>query len=411
VLCGVQRAAPSHDFWKIATVLFVQGAAMSAWFVPLGTVLDAHGMGVIKPYAFATSAISAFISPLIFAAMADRHASPVTVLRWLSLATAAAMAISATGILRHWNPWIVLACIQVQALFYTPTWSMASTVAFSQLTDPKRQFGPLRAAATLGWIAGGLLISLLGADQSAAAGFTSVALWIVVTLVTWLLPAIPPPKSDHRITLRERLGLDALQLLKIRDHRVVFVTAAIFSIPMAAFYPFSPVHLQDLGFQRSSAWMTLGQVTEIITLLGLGGALASYRLKWVFAAGIATLALRYGLCGLNNSAGLLLGITLHGLAFTLFFITAQIYLDERVDRAWRARGQALLSLITGGGGNLAGYLGTGWWFNFCHRDGAMHWTQFWGGLAITSAAVLGYFILSYRGRAATQLNHTSVESQ
>jgi MFS family permease len=406
----VQRAAPTHQFWNLAALLFIQSAAMGAWFVPLGTVLDAHGLGVIKAYAFATSAIAAFISPLLFAAMADRHASPVIVLRGLTIATALTMTLSTVGIAQRWNPWLVLACIQFQALFYTPTWSMAATVAFSQLTDPKHQFGPLRATATLGWMFGAVLISVIGADQSSLGGFTSVVLWLLTTAATWLLPAVEPPKSEETLTLRQRLGLDALQLLKIRDHRVVFITAAIFSIPMAAFYPFSPVHLQELGFARSSAWMTLGQVTEIVTLLALGGALVRFRLKWVFAAGIATLALRYGLCGMNTPASLLIGITLHGLAFTLFFITAQIYLEERIERAWRARGQALLSLITGGVGNLAGYLGTGLWFNWCHRDGPMRWTQFWGGLAIATAAVLAYFILSYRGRVTPPSKSDSSES-
>jgi hypothetical protein len=33
----------------------------------------------------------------------------------------------------------------------------------------------------------------------------------------------------------------------------------------------------------------------------------------------------------------LAGVSLHGFAFTLFFITAQLYLDQRVDPAWRAR--------------------------------------------------------------------------
>jgi hypothetical protein len=50
----VQRAAPTHQFWNLAVLLFIQSAAMGAWFVPLGTVLDAHGLGSIKAYAFAT---------------------------------------------------------------------------------------------------------------------------------------------------------------------------------------------------------------------------------------------------------------------------------------------------------------------------------------------------------------------
>ena len=61
------------------------------WFVPLSSVLAAHGLAHIRPYAFATSGVAAFVSPLLFGAVADRHASPVKVLRWLAIATAIAI--------------------------------------------------------------------------------------------------------------------------------------------------------------------------------------------------------------------------------------------------------------------------------------------------------------------------------
>src|SRR5512145_2942113 len=125
-------------------LFFMQGAALSMWFVPLSTVLDAHGLHAIKPFAFATSALAAFVSPLIFGAMADRHASPVRVLRGLAVATALAMALASTAIKLRWNPWLVLGLIQLHALCSSPTWSISNTIVFSRLHDAKRQFGPLR---------------------------------------------------------------------------------------------------------------------------------------------------------------------------------------------------------------------------------------------------------------------------
>jgi MFS family permease len=81
VLTTLRRA----EYVELTALFFLQGAALGMWFVPLSTVLDAHGLHAIKPYAFATSALAAFVSPLIFGAVADRHASPVTVLRGLAL--------------------------------------------------------------------------------------------------------------------------------------------------------------------------------------------------------------------------------------------------------------------------------------------------------------------------------------
>jgi len=393
VLTTIRRA----EYAELVALFFLQGAAMAMWFVPLSTVLDAHGLQRIKPFAFATSALAAFVSPLLFGAMADRHASPVRVLRGLALATAVAMAVAATGIKRHSHPGLVLALIQVHALCSAPTFSISSAIVFARLADARKEFGPIRAMATLGWMAGCWTVSALGADTSPLAGYSGAVAWLVVGAFTYWLPELEAPRSAAHLTWRERLGLDALTLLRNRDHRVVFVTIALFAIPVTAFYPYAPPHLRELGFQRTSAWMTLGQVSEIIAMFGLGALLARYRLKWIVAAGLGFGVARFALSALNTRLGVLAGVALHGASFTLVFITAQIYLDQRVDAAWRARAQALMTLLISGVGNLIGYLGAGGWFAGCARPAGPHWPLFWGGLAISVAGVLVYFLARYRG--------------
>jgi hypothetical protein len=156
--------------------------------------------------------------------------------------------------------------------------------------------------------------------------------------------------------------------------------------------------LKQLGFDRTSAWMTLGQVTEIVTMLALAGLFARWRLKWIFIGGLVVGVIRYVFCALNGQVWVLLGVTLHGLSFTLFFITAQIYLNERVNPEWRARAQALMWLMSSGLGNLAGYLSTGLWLGICTREGVTDWARFWGWLAVLMTLVLMYFLVSYRGQ-------------
>jgi MFS family permease len=396
----VQQTNRRAEFTELAALFFLHGAAMAMWFVPLSTVLDAHGLHAIKPFAFATSALAAFVSPLAFGAMADRHVGPVRVLRWLALATAAAMVLATTSIKLGWNAWLVLALIQVHALFSTPTWSISTAIVLGRLTNARREFGPLRAMGTVGWMGGCWIVSAMNADASTFAGYGGAVAWLIVCGFTFVLPSVAPPKSAEHLTLRQRLGLDALALLKHPDHRVVFITAALVAMPLAAFYPFTPPHLRDLGLQHTSAWMTLGQVTEIAAMFSLAALLAKWRLKWIFAAGLASGLLRYILCALNTKASVLAGVTLHGFAFTLFFVTAPIYLDGRVDPAWRARAQALMSLMTSGVGNLFGYLGSGWWLQECQRTTGTDWRLYWGGLAAAVALVFAYFLTAYHGRSA-----------
>ena len=394
----VLRTLRRAEYVELVALFFIQGAAISMWFVPQSAVLDAHGLSALKPLAFAATALAAFVSPLIFGALADRQSSPVTVLRGLAVATAIAMALASTAIARGWNPWLVLALIQLHALCTSPTFSITSTIVFARLADAKMEFGPIRAMATLGWMAGCLVVSALNADASALAGFSGAVTWLGVAAFTYFLPVLETPKAVVHLSWHERLGLDALTLLKHPDHRVVFITLALFSIPLAGFYPYAPVHLRELGFMHTTAWTSLAQITEIICMLGLGALLLNWRLKWIFACGLGLGVLRFVFSAINGKAWLLAGITLHGASFTLVYITAQIYLDQRIDPAWRARAQALMSLMNNGVGNLIGYLGMGWWFGQCAQPGGTRWPIFWGGLAVMVAGVLVYFLAAYRGQ-------------
>jgi len=403
VLRTIRRA----EYAELTALFFIQGAALGIWFVPLSAVLDAHGLHAIKPFAFATSALAAFVSPLVFGAMADRHTSPVRVLRGLALATAVAMVLASTAIKLRWNPWLVLGLIQLHALCSSPTWSISSTIVFARLADAKKEFGPIRAMATLGWMAGCWLVSALNADASALAGYCGAAVWLVVCIFTYFLPVLETPKSVERLTWAQRFGLDALTLLKNHDHRVVFITVALFCIPLAGFYPYTPPHLSELGFEHTTAWMSVGQVTEVISMFALGGLLLNWRLKWIFTLGLSFGVLRFVLCALNSKAGLLAGVVLHGCSFTLVIITAQIYLDQRVEAAWRARAQALMSLMNSGVGNLIGYLGTGWWFAASAPPQGTRWPIVWGGLAAVVMAVLTYFLIAYHGKAASPTRRTT----
>jgi MFS family permease len=393
----VFRTLRKAEYAELMILFFIQSAAMAIWFVPLGPILDAHGLHGIKSFAFAASAVAAFISPLAFGAMADRHVAPAKVLRWLAFATAAILTVIATAIKNGWNAWLVLGLIQIFYIAYSPMFSVSTALVFARLEDAKKEFGPIRSLATVGWMSGGLLVGLLNLDRTAFADYFGAVFWLLVAAFTFFLPAVEMPPSAEHLSWHERLGLDALTLLKNRDTRVVFLTTTLFNIPLCAFYPYAPAHLRDLGFLHTSAWMSLAQTTEIVAMFSLGWLLLHWRLKWIFTCGLAIGIVRFALSAANTKSLLLLGIMLHGASFVLVFVTAQIYLDQRIDPAWRVRAQALLTLMNGGVGSLIGYLGTGWWFAACLRPSGESWPWFWGGLALAVAAVLVYF-LTYRGR-------------
>lgn len=384
---------------KLALLFFCTAMPMGIWNVPLMNVFTAYGKAHLVPWVLATTAVAAFISPLFVGALADQRMAPTRLLRWLAMLTGLTMTLTCLAL--HWrlSDGLVLLCSQMQALVSMPVWSITSSIVFSQLQDAKRQFGPLRAFATFGWMVGCWVISfVLHADASLVAGFTAAGLWMVVMCLTWMLPMAAPSDVQQHRSWRQILGLDALELLRHRDHRIVFITAALYCVPLAAFYPYTVLQLKEIGVQNISAVVSLAQTTEVLTMLLLAGLLGRFRLKWVFLSGIMICVVRYGMNALNTKAWIMTGTTLHGFAFTLYFITTQIYLEERIDPKWRVRAQALLALLMSGVGNLLGYLGGGWWHEACQTKGVTDWSRFWWGEAALTAAVCVFFALAYRGK-------------
>ena len=329
--------------------------------------------------------------------LADRHFSPNVVLRWLCAGMAALLFLTFLAIERGWNQYLILVLIQMFQFCFAPSWGVASTLVLAQLSDPGRQFGPLRAWGTFGWMAAGPFVSLvLHADGSTLPGFASAACWAGVAVFTFFLPNVPPKKTLDRVSGGALFGLETFRLLRDPQHRALFLTAALLSIPLAAFYPYTPMHLQDLGIERVSAAMSLAQVFEAVAMFAMAPILTAFRLRPIFVSAIFAAVLRYVLFGLDSRWALISGILMHGICFTLFFIPAQIYIEKRVARDLRFRAQALLTLLIGGFGNLIGYLGCGALHSLCSSGGRTDWPLYWGVLAASLLCVWVYFLAAYR---------------
>jgi hypothetical protein len=227
------------------------------------------------------------------------------VLRWLAVATAVMMTLVSTAIKFHASAWLVLALIQLLTLCNAPMLSISSTIIFARLAH-SHEFAPMRVMLTFGWMAGGVLASLLNADTSSLAGYTSAIVWLVLAAFTFFLPHLEVPKSAENLSWHERLGLDALTLLKNRNTRVVFITTMLLNIPLAAFYPNAPTNLRDLGLTHTSAWMSLAQCSEVAAICSLGWLLVHWRMKWIFAFGLGFGVLRFALSAVNTKTCLLM---------------------------------------------------------------------------------------------------------
>jgi hypothetical protein len=343
------------------------------------------------------------ISPLWIGALADNRFAAQRLLGWTALASAGLLGSAFVVLDAGFGPWWFIGLFFTSAVVGAPMWSTLAMICMRQLRRGEREFPVVRLGGTLGWLAAGFLTSLvLNADASPLAGYAAAAARLAAGFMAFGLPHTPPPGRSR--SWRTLLGLDAFKLFRERDHAVFFGTTALLSMPLVAFYMWLPRHLEETGDGQVAATMAMGQLSEIVAMLLMAALMSRFRVKTLLLAALGLSVLRYVLFAWSGMSGgmvgLQVGIALHGLCYTLYFITAQLFLDRRVAPELRGQAQGLLSLMANGVGSLFGTLAVRMLHDELVLGGRGGWAGFWGWLAGAIAVLTIGFVILYRGQPA-----------
>lgn len=394
------RADPRAIFAVLWIVFFFHGMTPGFWLPALTNIMRARGLGDWVPAVFMVPPVCALVGPLIGGALADQRVPADRLFAWSSLICSLVLVAAFGSLDAGWHPLWFVGLLGLYSLLSGPSWGLLATVSLTNLSHGERQFPLVRVGATLGWVAGGLMTSyVLRADTSPAAGYASAVARFLAGALALLLPHTPP--LGKGTSLKSRLGLDAFSLMKQRDHRVFFVVTALFSIPLSAFYMYGPEFLKALGDPHPAGTMTVAQVLEVVSMLLVGAVMTRFRVKTVLLWALGLSALRFGMSAQAGVAGVIswhiAGVALHGVCYTFYFITAQVFLDRRVDPGLRGQAQGLLAMASGGLGPLLGAMICGWLRAYCVTADGQGWALFWTILAAMIAGCFAIFALFYQG--------------
>jgi nucleoside transporter len=396
---------PTSTRLKLSTLMFLQYFVWGAWSVTMGTWLGAtlHFSGQQVGLAFGTTAVAAMVSPFFVGMIADRFFATEKLLAALHLVGAVILFWASTQTAFG----SFYAVLLLYALCYMPTLALSNSISFRQMQDPSREFPPIRVLGTIGWIVAGLFIGTLGLEATAVPMQLAAAGSLVLGLFCLVLPHTPPAKVAARVTARDVLGLDALRLLGDRPFAIFVIGSFLICIPLQFYYTFTNPFLNEIGVTNAAGKMTLGQMSEIGFMLVMPWFFRRLGVKYMLLVGMAAWTTRYLLFAAGNTGSLAwmlyAGILLHGVCYDFFFVTGQIYVDQRAPGDLRAAAQGLIAFVTLGVGMFIGSLVSGRVvdrFLLSAEPPSHAWDQIWIVPAVGAAGVLVLFALFFRPRSA-----------
>jgi len=390
---------------KLSFFNFLQYFIWGSWYASMGTYL-ANTLkfgGQEIGAAYGAFAIGSMISPFLVGLLADRYFDSEKLLAVFSLIGGGVLCLlpSLNTFLPFYST-LILYCA-----LYTPTLALGNSLALTHLEDSKTAFPRVKLWSAVGWIGGGVTLSLLHGEQSSIQFYLAGGVSIGLALFSLMLPHTPPKKTGENISLGELLGLDALSLMKKPSFAIFIGCMFLICIPLYFYFVMMSIYLTELEWTKITLKMSFAQVSDIVFMFCLPIMLKKFGYKKTIFLGILAWAARYFCLGGSVNAATLstplifAAILMHGVCYDFLFIAGQLYVDDEANPKIRAACQGFIAFILWGVGAFVGTMLAGkvlaMYETVDKAGNKIHeWASIWPIPACLSVGVLIIFALFFR---------------
>lgn len=399
---------------QLSLMMFMQFFVWGSWYGQMSKYLtnQLHATGDDVGQAYAAFSVAMIGAPFFIGMLADRYFAAQKVLGILNLLGAAILFV----LTRISHPdaffWVML----LYCFTFTPTIALTSAIALRQMRNSEKEFPTIRVFGTIAWIVVTNIIGFLGVGDEVMIFQISMVASVVLGLFSFTLPHTPPKVSEPA-TFAQIIGKDAFVLFKDRSFAVFFISSILICIPLSFYYTWANPSLTDAYISAFPAEdansfnienkMSLGQASEVIFMLLLPLAFQKYGVKKILIIGLLAWIARFMFFGYGTADQtewmLYAAILLHGVCYDFFFVTGQIYTDQKAGEKIRSQAQGLISLATYGVGMFIGSIVAGKVKEiYTHGDPLVtNWTNVWLAPAGIALVVLLLFILFFKDNSTT----------
>lgn len=392
---------------QLSAMMFLNFFVWGIWFVTMGTFLtkgDIAASGSQTGLAYGTQCLGAIIAPFIVGMIADKFFAAQKILGILHLVGAGLLYLLSTKTTFDSFYSILL----IYMIVFMPTLALVNSISLNQMKDAEKEFSGIRIWGTIGWIVSGLIIGWMAWETSPKTlnitFLVSAVISALFGIYCFFLPNTPPPKAGKQVSFSETIGLDALKILADKNYLVFFIASILICIPLAFYYGQANQFLNEVGMESAAAKMTFGQMSETIFMFLMPFFFVRFGIKQMLLIGMIAWVVRYLLFAYGNVDDnlwmLYLGITLHGICYDFFFVTGQIYTDQKAGENVRSSAQGLITLATYGVGMYIGFYVAGMIVDQNSLAGGMHnWNKIWIFPCLFAAGISLLFFVFFREKA------------
>jgi nucleoside transporter len=384
------------------SMMFLMFFGWGAWYGQMSKYLldNLHATGDQVGNAYTTFAIASIFAPFFVGLISDRFFAAQKVMGFLNILGGVILYFLSLERDPEAFFWYILA----YTLCFAPNLALSNSIAMNQMSNPEKEFPSIRVTGTIAWIVVTNIIGFYALGDKVAIFEIAMYTSFLLGIYSFTLPNTPP-KADKNASVAQILGLDALKLFKDRSFLIFFISSILICIPLSFYYAMANPSLTDSHMSNVENKMSLGQASEVIFMLLIPIAFTRLGVKKMLVVGLVAWIVRF-LCfgygdGISSEWILYIGIILHGVCYDFFFVTGQIYTDQKAGEKIKNSAQGLITFATYGIGMGIGSKLSGIVLDYYTVNEVKDWQSVWMVPAAIAGVVLLLFVFFFSEKKTT----------
>ena len=382
--------------FQLMSMMFLMFFGWGAWYGQMSKYLldNLHATGDQVGNAYTTFAIASIFAPFFVGLISDRFFAAQKVMGFLNILGGVILYFLSLERDPEAFFWYILA----YTLCFAPNLALSNSIAMNQMSNPEKEFPSIRVTGTIAWIVVTNIIGFYALGDKVAIFEIAMYTSFLLGIYSFTLPNTPP-KGDKNASVAQILGLDALKLFKDRSFLIFFISSILICIPLSFYYAMANPSLTDAHMSNVENKMSLGQASEVIFMLLIPIAFTRLGVKKMLVVGLVAWIIRF-LCfgygdGISSEWILYIGIILHGVCYDFFFVTGQIYTDQKAGEKIKNSAQGLITFATYGIGMGIGSKLSGIVLDYYTVNEVKDWQAVWMVPAAIAGVVLLLFVFFF----------------